>query len=253
MKEIRLCDDGKLQRVAELCEKYGFGIEIQAFYDPEYVVQHPDAVEIHLARLKDFHARSLHGPFADLCFGSFDRLIKEATRSRFEYAYELACKLVCSDVVLHHGYIPGTSHYPNWIKRGKVFWQEFLSGKDPGITFHLENMLECDPILISRMVSEIDSDRVDICLDIGHAHCYSQVSVLDWIKILKTRIGYVHMHSNFGSKDEHLAIQCGTIQIREVCDSLELYCPNAIWSLETGIDYMEDSIQWLMENGYARK
>ena len=250
MKDILLCDNGDYLRVADLCEKYNMGVEIQAFYDPEYLVANPSALETQKAGYKHINIYSMHGPFADLCFGSYDRLIKEATRNRFEYVYEIATKLGCKDVVLHHGYVPGTSHYPNWLKRGKVFWDEFFKDKNDDITFHIENMLEYDPNLISDMINTVNDNRLNICLDVGHAHCNSKTSTLDWIVKLNSQIGYVHLHNNFGSKDEHLGFEKGTMMFEEICRALEEYSPNAIWSIETNINDMESSILWLQANNY---
>lgn len=75
MKEIVLCDNGEYLRVADLCEKYNVNADIDAFYDPEFFSAHPEEIEKQLERYKDINVCSMHGPFADLCFGSNDRLI----------------------------------------------------------------------------------------------------------------------------------------------------------------------------------
>ncbi|MHB1483339.1 MAG: sugar phosphate isomerase/epimerase family protein [Saccharofermentanales bacterium] len=250
MKNINLCDNGEFNKIADLCEKYETGIEIQAFYDPEYLINNPDAINAHLTRIKNIKKRSMHGPFADLCFGSFDRLIKEATASRYEYAYDIAQKTGCMDIVLHHGYVPGTSHYANWLKRGVIFWNEFLKNKSADITFHIENMLELGPDLISEIVSETNNSKLDVCLDTGHANCNSKTSVLEWVEKLNKQIGYVHLHNNYGIKDEHLGFKKGTIPFKEMCQTLEEYSPDAIWAIETNNESMEESIIWLQDNGF---
>ncbi|MBU3146671.1 hypothetical protein [Clostridium sp. CF012] len=68
---------------------------------------------------------------------SFDKMIRNVTKNRFEYAYDLAEKLKDNNIVLHHGY------------------------------------------------------------------CNSKISDIEWIKKLKVKIGYVHMHDNNGLEDEH--------------------------------------------------
>ena len=37
MKEIRLCDDAKLDRVYDLCINNGLGIEVQGFYNASFI------------------------------------------------------------------------------------------------------------------------------------------------------------------------------------------------------------------------
>lgn len=252
MKEIVLCDNGEYLRVADLCEKFNLNVDIDAFHDPEYVNIYPNEIEKQLERYKNIKVCSIHGSFADLCFGSIDSLIKAATKNRFEYSYEISRKLGCKKIVLHHGYVPGTSYPPNWIKRSKIFWDDFLKDKDAETVFYIENMLEHTPDLISELVSTVADSRLNICLDIGHAHCNSKTSVLDWIKKLNKQIGFVHLHNNYGQKDEHLGFEKGTIDFLEICNALEEYAPNSIWGIETNINDMENSIIWLIENNFLK-
>ena len=60
-------DDLKL---ADVCRQHGYGIEIQSFLEPEIVPELQRA-------LGDLQPRSLHGPFGDLCAGSYDPMIRE--------------------------------------------------------------------------------------------------------------------------------------------------------------------------------
>jgi len=258
IKKIVLCDNGEYLRVAGWCKKYGLSADVDAFYDPEFGASHPGAIAEHLQAYTGTGIYAMHGPFGDLCFGSFDRLIREATRQRFEYAYEISRMLGCRHIILHHGYVPGTSNPPNWIKRGKVFWDDFLTDKSDDTVFHIENVLEHTPELMAEMVSVVGSPHFDICLDVGHAHCNSKTPVIDWVVQLNEKIGFVHLHNNHGRRDhdrldEHLGFTKGTLDFEEVCRALEEYAPNAIWGIETNLDEMEESILWLNENGFLKE
>ena len=48
MKDVILCDGLRVDAVACLCREYGFGIEVQSFYDPEYYTTDPDPIAYHL-------------------------------------------------------------------------------------------------------------------------------------------------------------------------------------------------------------
>lgn len=39
MKEIRLCDDTEVRKIANLCNDNSLGIEIQGFYNPSLIVK----------------------------------------------------------------------------------------------------------------------------------------------------------------------------------------------------------------------
>ena len=66
MREIRLCDDTKLDKVYDLCLNNGLGLEIQGFYNPNLIdTEESDKL---LAGYKEalinFHGgKSLHAPF----------------------------------------------------------------------------------------------------------------------------------------------------------------------------------------------
>lgn len=252
MKNIVLCDDSSLLETVALCEKYRLGIEVQSFFDPEYLNNNPDGVEIHNNSLKNISNRSFHGPFADLSPGSFDSMIRDVARNRFEYAYNNAIKIGAKDIIFHHGYMPATASYDGWLSRSVAFWKDYLEDKNTSIRFYIENIFDIDPALILDVVKEVGRKNFNICLDIGHVHWNSNISVIDWIKTLNKHIGYVHMHDNHGQSDEHLGFGKGSIPILETCEALEQYSTHAIWAIETNNNDMEDTILWLMANGYLK-
>ena len=250
VKALVLCDDLEPQRVTPLCRKYSCGIEVQSFCHPNYLIENPDGVDLHLEELKDINLIGLHGPFHDLCPGSTDKLLREVVNFRYQSACETALKIKASHIILHHGYVPKTSSYSGWLKRIVEFWQCFLVGKSENINFYLENVLEFDSSLLCEVIDMINSPRVKVCLDIGHAHCNSKVTVLDWIEQLNGRIGYVHLHNNHGEVDEHLGLADGSIPMIDVLEALETYSRDSIWAIETSLPTKEESLFWLKEKGF---
>lgn len=256
MKEIRLCDDAELDRVLELCNKYNFGIELQSFYNPALIGDDKtgDLIAEHLIKLDDFKCgKSLHAPFWDLNLGSKNTDIKNATMKAFNYAYEVAERLGCTEIVVHNGFVPNTSFYEGWVRNATEFWKEFFLDKDDSITMMIENQCEEDSTILKMEVDSVNDPRLKVCLDIGHAHANSKMSVEDWIISLGNRIGYLHLHNNHGivdgrpafMNDEHHGLNNGTIDVEKIFDLLQEYAPDAIWNLECKLDEMEDSIQVL--------
>lgn len=250
MRQVLLCDATQPNRVGKICARHGLGVEIQAFSNPDYPKQNPKALQEHLVSYELISPRSLHAPFGDLSPGSCDRLIREVTRERFEFAYEHALKLQASHIVFHHGYVPGTNTFQAWLRRSREFWVSFLEQKDPEINFYIENLLEEDPELIAEVVQEVNRPNFKVCLDLGHAFCHGKVSVQTWVEQLGGLIGYVHLHDNNGEQDEHLSLGQGRIPLDEVCTNLERFAPEAIWALEVGPESLEDSLRWLETSGY---
>ena len=233
-----------------MCEVGGFGIEIQSFYDPDYIVRTPDSIQYHQGAIDKIKLRSLHGPFGDLCPGSFDVMVRDLARYRYRGAVTIAEQLGVTHLVLHHGYVPHTSFPSQWLKRCARFWREFLESTPARISIHLENHLELDATMIADLVAEVGGERLNVCLDIGHAHCCSAQTVVQWTEQLRDKIGYVHLHDNHGEKDEHLALGQGTIAMIDVCDALEEHAPDALWALETGPAGVAPSLAWLSEHRF---
>jgi sugar phosphate isomerase/epimerase len=248
MKQIILCDDGNIVEVSKLCRKYHIGVNIDRFYKPDYLENSPNAINEHLECYKNIDICSIHGPFADLNFGSSDVLIREVTAKRFEYAYDISCKLGCKNIILHNGYVPGTSTPSNWIKRGRIFWDDFLNNKNRETIFYIENLLEHDPEIINDVINMTSKNNLKICFDTGHTNVFSKIKITEWIEKMNKNIGFVHLHNNYGERDEHNGLDNGNINMMEICIALEQYSPNAIWAIEN-LEYKK-SIEWLIGNKY---
>lgn len=250
MRQLLLCDATQPAKVSKICQRTGLGVEIQAFSNPDYPVRNPDGVADHLSKYRSILPRALHGPFGDLSPGSCDRLIRQVTKERFEFAYDYAQRLGAKQIVLHHGYVPGTNTYRGWLRRSREFWADFLEEKDPQIVFYVENLLDSDPELIGEVVRAVNHPNLKICLDIGHAFCHSKIPIEGWIEELGELIGYVHLHDNHGDQDDHLSLGKGLIPLDQVCYTLERCAPQATWALEVGPESLEDSLFWLETHGY---
>lgn len=246
---IYLCDGSQIANVLLLCEENGFGIEMQAFHHPA-AINDEATLASHLKAIANIEQRSIHAPFGDLCPGSFDPMVREVARIRFDRALTVAESLGAHRIVLHHGYVTGTSGYAGWIRRSTGFWRAFVQSRASNVHLHLENMLERGPSLMVDVIDSIDSERVDVALDIGHAHCHSDVPVTEWVRALGHRIGYVHLHDNWGREDEHLGLGEGSIPLAEACAALIEAAPGAIWAIEAEGPGVEASIEWIREAGY---
>ena len=94
---VMIAGDG--EGIVQICRQYNCGVEIQYFLDPALV-------EVDKQVLGNLVPRALHGPFGDLCAGSYDPKIREVTRDRFELACRFARELDSPDIILHHGMCP---------------------------------------------------------------------------------------------------------------------------------------------------
>jgi sugar phosphate isomerase/epimerase len=246
MKKIVLCEEGNSSKTAELCKKYNLAVNIDSFNDPVYFSNNPDAIKENLEIYNGINIFSMHGSMHDLNNGSKDILIRDVTSKRYEYSYDISCKLGCKNIIFHNGYVPGTSFQKNWIQRSVDFWDVFLKGKDIDTIFYIENQLEHDTGIINEVINQINKNSLKVCLDIGHVNVFSKISISEWIKNINKNIGFVHLHNNYGQIDEHNDFYNGNINLSKIIELLENNCPEAVWALETRDN--EKSIEWLIEN-----
>jgi sugar phosphate isomerase/epimerase len=250
MKSIVLCSENAPEDSLKYYQKYGFGIEIQKFLD---ITDNTDEMTApYNTVLPHDMPKYMHAPFYDLCLGSNNSKIAAVTREFFDFAYTVADKLGCEGIIVHHGYVPNTSMPSGWIVRAEKFWDDFFKSHPHNIMVFMENHLEHTPDIMAEVCDRCEDKRLSINLDIGHAHAFSKTSVIDWIKQLKHRIGYVHLHQNNGQKDEHLGLREGSMNMVEILHALEEYSPNAVWAIECSFADMDDSISFLSAHGFLQ-
>lgn len=244
MKTIVICDDGDLATGAAAARRLGVGLEIQQFYDPVVAV---DGAALRAAdeAAPGLHPLGIHGPFRDLCPGSADAMIQDATRHRFELGWSVADRLKATQVIYHHGYISGTTPPRIWTTRCSAFLRDFIADKPTSIQFHVENAFEHDPELLRDVLDAVGAPNVTACLDVGHAHCFSRTTATRWVEVLGNRIGYVHIHNNHGESDEHLEPFEGTLDVADVLLAIHQVSPGATWALEVPLDTIDRSVEWL--------
>jgi sugar phosphate isomerase/epimerase len=245
-------DWNTLPEVAAICVKRSLGIELSDFSNAA-ALQNPDSIEYYARHIAPIPLRTLHGPFLGLAPGTSDFAVSEAARYRYEQVYRAAVKLGARHLVLHPAYNPADVTPKEWIQNLRELWHSFYEQKSGEVLVHLENVMDSDPELFLEMIKEVDRPEVDICLDIGHAHCYSKVSLVNWISTLGSHIGYVHLHDNHGKEDEHLGLGQGTVLLEETLKALLEYAPEALWSIEACGPGTPQSLAWLEEKGYLGK
>lgn len=268
MRDIRLCDDSEFEETVQKCNDNNLGIEVQSFAelimkqigDTDEEVE--SRIEKELIKEKEFLdnmncGKSFHAPHAGLEPGTKDAYDYEKINKYLNKAYQVASKIGCSEMVVHNGYKVGTYYIPKYIERSINFWKNFLSDKDDSITICLENQFELDSDMLKQIIDGVGDSRLKVCLDIGHAHANSIMPVEEWIETLGDRIAYYHLHNNHGKQnsmndDEHLGLNHGTIDIINVLAKAEQYSPNAIWNLESGVQYHLEDIETLKSLGYTK-
>jgi sugar phosphate isomerase/epimerase len=184
---------------------------------------------------------TFHGPFADLSAGSWDSLVREATRERLEQTLAAAAFFRPRAVVCHAGYDPRRHAYArqHWIEHSAALWSWFAQELDKlGARLALENVFENEPEDLLPLFELLGKDRVGLCLDVGHAHAHSRAPLATWVQGFGARISHLHLHDNHGARDEHLRLGQGTIDFEAFFAALAPYGPPLVATLE--VDAVKD-------------
>lgn len=235
--------DPQAQRTAR---EYGLGLEIADFCIPGTLDDgFPEADRAVSGKLQGISSRVLHGPFNELFPCAVDPKARELARERFRQAMDLAVRYNASKVVLHGGFNPWL-YYSCWYKEQSVlFWKAFLPEIPAGVTVCLENVLEKTPDMLLDIVTGVGSEKIALCLDVGHVNAYSPVPVSQWIDRYGTQLCHLHIHNNDGSADTHSPVNQGTLDIPAIVSQARTVSPGATFTLE--LPQAEESVRWLAE------
>lgn len=234
------------EKAAELACKYGFGLEIAEFCTAYNMDKFLEETNLSVCKkLENIPLRILHAPFNELFPCAIDPLARELAKHRYRQAIKLAQNYNAHKIVIHGGYNPRI-YYPIWyVEQSVIFWQDFMKEGPDDLEICLENVLEEEPSMLFKIVSEVNNPQLKLCLDVGHTNAYSEISAENWLKLWQKYLAHFHIHNNDGSWDSHSALNCGSIPMKDFLQKSQELCPNATYTLE--LTESANSICWLLE------
>ena len=243
-------------QTVELALKYQVGIEIQSFAFPPLLNDDEwgENIDLYQQSLADFpYPISLHGAFMDMSPGSPDQSFARVTKNRSIQSLHLARELNADTVVFHANFlamIRDNEYRIGWTKRTIDFFGPLAEYADSlGVRIALENMWEFDPAILRAILEGVHSSALVACLDVGHAHLFSNLPFADWLDELEPWIHYIHMNNNYGDLDTHLGLDDGILDYPHILGQLRALPTDPlrmVLEIEDLVD-MERSLQldWL--------
>jgi len=248
MKAFVIADLLEPAPALELARANGSGIETQVIFRHDRFST--DWIDDFARELEGFSPLSMHGPIFGMDPGSADPEVLDLTWRTWRWARDLGVALGVEHVVAHGDRAALADDVPAWMARALEFWRSFLDESPPHLTFYVENTFEASVAQVAELVDRLDHPRVKANIDIGHAHCETERTVVEAVEFFGSRLGYAHLHTNDGRGDQHLALGADNFPSYEVCCALEEHAPDAIWCLEAAPEGRVDSLRWLTEKGF---
>lgn len=195
-------------------------------------------------------AASVHGAFIDVNPASGDPDILEISRQRCLESCEIASVLGADKVVFHSSAFPFLrgAYLEKWADSCAAFYEE-LAAQYP-VRIFIENAQDLDPTPLRYLMERIHSDRIGVCLDIGHAN-YTRIPVSQWFDQLGKWIQCLHLSDNMGKFDDHLPLGKGIIDWDQMNNLWESLGKDIPITLETGdLESTKASIHFLRKHHY---
>jgi sugar phosphate isomerase/epimerase len=188
---------------------------------------------------------SLHGPFHNLNLGARDEHIRLYSRDLIIQGFRVARSLGSARMVVHLGFLP---QYPP--ETAEAWWRNFsetlpmvLAGaRESGVLLLIENTYESDPELFERIFDRFAGEELGMCLDIGHAHCYSATPTMQWAERLRENIRHLHLSDNDGKTDIHWALGKGTTKPLPILELFARHGEYPTITLEVPFDSLDESV-----------
>lgn len=200
---------------------------------------------------------TIHAPFWDLSLGSADEEIRKISISRIQSAINIAKTLDSKNVVFHSGY-----NQTAYLSSSKADWNSrFIESVSAiadlacalEVAISLENVYEPDPELLITTVESIGPKKLGLCFDAGHFNVFGKIPLEDWLRAVAPFLREIHVHSNFGANDDHLAVDDGNIDFEKIFRVLADKKASAIVTIENkSDDFLVSSVKILRSEKYFR-
>jgi sugar phosphate isomerase/epimerase len=207
---------------------------------------------------------TVHAPIYDVNLASLNHRIREASIKCISESLHFARRIAAEIVVVHAGHLP--RDYPerlfplaqkNALDSLKQLAQE--AGKF-GILVGLENNAKSKNYVMIKgkdehlsLIQEANSSNLKMVLDIGHANLFG-ASLEDYIKSVSPYLCEIHLHNNFGEKDNHSSLDNGEIDVKNLIELIKKSDLSIPLILE--MDKMEDfkkSFDFLLQERFISK
>ena len=177
---------------------------------------------------------TVHAPFMDLSPGGLDKGVRAVTKDKLKRAVTFANLLGALGVVCHPGYDKWRfgEYVDVWLKGSIEIWDEVLDTAGDGLPVMLENIFEEEPDTLYELLRHYDGRNLYFCFDSGHFNLFTKVSLDKWLSMLGNKIREMHLHDNYGKRDDHMPIGRGTFPFRELKAYLKAHRESLILTAE---------------------
>lgn len=143
---------------------------------------------------------------------------------------------------------------PRWPHLNDFLARLAEVGERLGVTYLIENQpfncpLGHDAVALAEHVATVGSERIRMCLDVGHAHITGDV--VEAVERAAGVVAYLHVHDNDGRADSHRMPGDGSIDWAGFAESLRRCAPGRVRMLE--VFYEPERVSRLAAEGLGER
>ncbi|MCX8084364.1 MAG: TIM barrel protein [Calditerrivibrio sp.] len=202
----------------ELAEKHQVGIEVALSFTDIYDTKLAD-------NLKSKNV-TLHAPFFDVNIVSFNQFVSTKSMEIMRDTIIFCNEVLPFNVVFHHNYHPFLYNFEEDFY-AEVFSERFLEileHKKGEYLVSIENVFENNANIGRKILDRLNNDFTGFCFDYGHFNLFTEITLDDWITSWMGKIWELHLHNNFGYRDDHNSLEYGNLRIDDLLKRCKPRC-----------------------------
>lgn len=172
---------------------------------------------------------TVHAPIYDVNLASLNHKIREASIKSILDSLDFAKKIEAEILVVHAGHLPmdyPQALFPEAQENALNSLRQLASEAEKGkISLGLENNAKSKKnyVMIEGkdqhlfLIQKANSSNLKMVLDIGHANLFG-ASLEDYLKTISPYLCEIHLHNNFGEKDNHSSLDNGKIDVKNIIE-----------------------------------
>jgi sugar phosphate isomerase/epimerase len=231
---------GVLKDFAVLAYEYNVGLEIAlSFEDIKYGVD--------LSSYAEFEV-TIHAPFFDINIASHNPFVRRKSVDILKDTLSLCNEIKPKNIVIHHNYMPFLYNFDEEYYSASfvAHFEKILEMRKSDYFISLENVFETNYSIGRKIVDKLGTDFVGFCFDCGHFNLFTEITLEEWISKWKDNIIEMHIHNNYGFRDDHNSLMQGIIDIKSI---LYLHKPMFLTIENRTVEDTRSSLEFLRDIG----
>lgn len=246
-----------VHRTGPIAVKYGLGMELTEFCISENCDEPSKIMDFFEENTKYSSNLLFHAPYNELFPQAIEPAVVRVAEQRYDESYRLCLKYGFKKMVVHANCVASLYFSGYFITQQIKFWKKFLEEHPGNTQIVIENVMENEPWLITKIIEGVDDERFRMCLDLGHANLHNEHTLDYWIEECAPYISHLHIHNNngpvqgfAGAGDLHRALGNGIIDYERLLKKVMDLCKYHDLTATIETTEMEESALWLKEKGF---